>query len=138
MMVAIEKRRKAAQLLLDFYKSQITNDQMNDAWPRDKEDAGLTHIRWAAWGLYSDLREEHIRPTLRKKYVIAKLIHRCLVFLESGLEYEWVGLGVSKGLVPRVLELFDTHRRRTNRAGDQSVWPFYRRDDYMRMRKQQN
>jgi hypothetical protein len=66
MMVAIEKRGKAAQLLLDFYKSRITNDQMNDAWPRDKEDAGLNQIRWAAWGLYSDLREEHIQHKLRK------------------------------------------------------------------------
>jgi hypothetical protein len=60
------------------------------------------------------------------------------VFLESGLEYEWVGMGVSKGAVPRMLELFDMRRRQINRAGEQSVWLFYRKEDYMRMRKQQN
>jgi len=138
MMVATEKRRKAAQLLLDSYKGRITNDQMDDAWPRDPEDPALRKIFWAKWGLYSDLREEFIKPKLRGKYSTAKAIHRCLVFLRSGFEYEWVGFGLSKGVIPRVLELLDAHRREINRAGDQSVWPFYRKADYARAWKQQN
>jgi len=129
-MIATEKRRKAAQLLLDFYKGRITNDQMDDAWPRDAEDIGLTKIHRATWGLYSDFQEEYIEGKLRKKYITAKAIHRCLVFLKSGLEYEWIGFGMSKSLVPHILELFDSHRREINRAGDQSVWPFYRKADY--------
>jgi len=136
-MVALEKRRQAAQLLLDFYKGRITNDQMEDAWPSDKDDAVLRKIQWAAWGLYSDLREESIAPKLRKRYITAKGIHRCLVFLKSGFEYEWVGFGLSKGLVPRMLDLFDKHRREINRAVDQSVWPFYRQRDYTQAWKQQ-
>ncbi|HTR22814.1 MAG TPA: hypothetical protein VMI10_02450 [Terriglobales bacterium] len=129
-MIATEKRRKAAQLLLDFYKGRITNDQMDDAWPRDAEDPALSRVFWAKWHLYSDLREEYIKPRLRKKYVTAKAVHCCLVFLKSGLEYEWIGFGRSKDPVSRILELFDSHRRVINRAGDQSVWPFYRKADY--------
>jgi hypothetical protein len=137
-MVAIEKRRKAAQLLLDFYNGGITNDQMEDAWPRDARDPILCRVFWTSWGLYSDLREEYIDPKLRRRYPTAKAIHRCLVFLKSGLEYEWVGFGLSKGPVPRLLELLDEHRRKINRAGDQSVWPFYRKEDYRRAWQQQN
>ncbi len=135
-MVANEERRKAAQLLLDFYKGLITNDQMDDAWPRVAEDPALANVFWAKWGLYSDLREEYIRPKLRRDYATAKAIHRCLMFLHSGLEYEWVGFGLCQGLVPRFLELLDKHRRDVNHAGDQSVWPFYRKDDYKHAWKQ--
>ncbi len=138
MMAAIEKRRKAAQLLLDFYKGRITNDQMDDAWPRDAEDPALSKLFWFKWGMYSDLREEYIKTELRRNYLTAKAIHRCLVFLNSELEYEWVGFGLSRGLVPRILELFDKHRREINRAGDQSVWPFYRKEDYTQARKHRN
>jgi len=137
-MVATEKRRRAAQLLLDFYKGRITNDQMDDAWPHDAGDPALSKVFWAKWGLYSDLREEYIKPKLRRKYVTARAIHRCLVFLRSALEYEWIGFGLSKGLVPRILELSDTRRREINRAGDQSVWPFYRKGDYRREWKLKN
>ena len=137
-MVATEKRRKAAQLLLDFYKGRITNDQMDDAWPREAEDPALSKVFWAKWGFYSDLREEYVEPKLRRDYSAAKAIHRCLVFLKSGLEYEWVGFGLSEGLVPRIFELLDEHRRDINRAGDQSVWPFYRKQDYKQAWKQRN
>jgi hypothetical protein len=136
MMVAIEKRRKAAQLLLDFYKGRITNDQMDDAWPLDAKDPALREVFWAKWGLYSDLREEYVKPKLRRNYSAAKATHRCLVFLKSGLEYEWVGSGLSEGLVPWILGLLDKHPREVNRAGDQSAWPFYRKEDYTRVWKQ--
>jgi hypothetical protein len=43
-MVAPEERRKAAQLLLDFYKGRITNYQMVDNWPREKGDPALEEI----------------------------------------------------------------------------------------------
>jgi hypothetical protein len=138
MMVATVKRRRAAQLLLDFYRGRITNDQMDDAWPRDAEDPALSKVFWTKWGLYSDLREEYAKPKLGRDYSAAKAIHRCLVFLNSGLEYEWVGFGLSEGPVPRILELLDKHRREINHAGDQSVWPFYRKEDYKRAWKRRN
>ncbi len=137
-MVETDKRRKAAQLLLDFYKGRITNDQMDDAWPTDADDPALEKVFFAKWGLYSDLREEYIKPKIRKSYSAAKTMHRCLVFLESGLEYEWVDFGLTKGLVPRMLGLFDKHRREVNRAGDQAVWPFYRKEDYTQAWKHRN
>ena len=137
-MVATDKRRKAAQLLLEFYKGRITNDQMDDAWPRDAEDPALSKVFWAKWGFYSDLREEFVEPKVRRNYSVAKAIHRCLVFLKSELEYEWVGSGLTEGLVPRILELLEGHRREINRSGDQSIWPFYRKEDYKRAWKQLN
>jgi hypothetical protein len=136
MMVATEKRRKAAQLLLDFYKGRITNDQMDDAWPRDPADRGLTEVFWAKWGLYSDLREEYIRPKLRKNYATAKAIHRCLIFLKSGLDYEWYGWPAPGTWADRVLRLVSRRRRAAHLAGAELVWPFYRKEDYKRAWKQ--
>jgi hypothetical protein len=132
MMVATEKRRKAAQLLLDFYKGQITNDQMDNAWPRDADDPALSKVFWAKWGLYSDLREEYIGPKLRRNYLVAKAVHRCLVFLSSNLEYEWYGWPYPGTWADRVLRLFNSQRRQMYEAGNESVWPFYRKADYRR------
>jgi len=137
-MVLTDKRQKAAELLLNFYEGRVTNYQMGDAWPCDAADPALSKVFWANWGLYSDLREEYVEPRLRKNYTASKAIHRCLVFLASGLEYEWVGFGLSRGLVPRILELLDEHRREINSAGDQSVWPFYHKEDYKREWKLRN
>ncbi|MGI9102122.1 MAG: hypothetical protein ACR2IF_06725 [Terriglobales bacterium] len=136
MMVATEKRRKAAQLLLNFYKGRITNDQMDDAWPRDASDPALMKVFWAKWGLYSDLREEHIRPKLRRSYPVAKVIHRCVVFLNSRLEYEWYGWPYPGTWADRLVRQFSRKRRELYRAGNESVWPFYRAEDYKRAWKQ--
>jgi hypothetical protein len=136
MMVATEKRRKAAQLLLNFYKGRITNDQIDDAWPRVPEDRGLTQVFWAKWGLYSDLREEYISPKLRRDYTTAKPTNRCLIFLKSGLEYEWYGWPAPGTWLDRLVRLISGRRHQMYQAGTESVWPFYRKEDYKRAWKQ--
>ncbi|MGZ4819295.1 MAG: hypothetical protein ACXVZJ_11755, partial [Terriglobales bacterium] len=121
--------------LLDFYKGRITNDQMDDAWPHVADDPALSKVFWAKWGLYSDLREEYIDPKLRRNYATAKAIHRCLMFLNSELEYQWVGT-LETGPIAWLLERFNRRRCEINEAGDDSVWPFYRKEDYKRAWKQ--
>ncbi|HVP44878.1 MAG TPA: hypothetical protein VMS96_15745 [Terriglobales bacterium] len=130
----MEKRRKAAQLLLDFYKGRITNNEFEENWPIEKHDPVLSELLPPVWMLYSDYREHRIDPALRKDYRLAKEFHRYLKFLSSTLEYEWIG--VPGTWVSKVAEVFDTRRRQTNSSGDIEVWPFYRKEDYRHAWKQ--
>jgi len=131
-MVSIETRRTAAELLVDFYKGRLTNDQFDDSFPYDKSDPAVSNIRHGAWLLYDDMHEHYLEQPERQSYKVAKYVHRMLTFLKSELEYEWVGFTFWR--VEPILELFNRQRRSINRSGDVSVWPFYRKADYLKAR----
>jgi hypothetical protein len=128
-MVSAENRQLAAQLLLDFYKGRLTNDELANRWPDPEDDAALRYIDFAVWGIYDDLNEHYFDEKSRRDYRTAKYIHRILCFLNSRFEYEWIGFPLSS--LERVLEWFSTNRRMRNSGGDVRVWPFYRRADYV-------
>ena len=131
-MVSVETRRKAAQLLLDFYDGRLTNHQLEDSWPSAETDPALLAIYKGAWFLYSDLHPHYLSAEERRSYRIAKYVHRMLTFLRSQLEYQWKGFPLWRH--ERLLELFDSQRRKANRSGDTSVWPFYSKTDYIATR----
>jgi hypothetical protein len=82
MSVNVEARALAAGLLRRFARGDITQDQLEDAWPRAGRDVGLEQVRRATWYLFDDLHEHRAWPE-----TIAPL-ERYASFLESGLEYE--------------------------------------------------
>ena len=84
-----------------------------------------------AWFLYDDLHEHYIEKCDRQSYRVAKYAHCMLTFLNSDLEYEWAGFPFWR--LGRILELFNRQRRSINRSGDVSVWPFYRKTDYLKV-----
>lgn len=129
-MVLVEKRRTAAQLLLDFYKGRVTNDQLADGWPNDTHDPALRSVADGAWFLYDDLHEHFLGRREQQSYRVAKYVHLMLTFLSSELEYEWAGFPLWTH--ERFLELFNRQRRSMNQSGDASVWPFYRKADYVK------
>jgi len=133
--VVSEARRRASQLLLDFYKGRITNDQMVDDWPPDSGDEVLKATFWAIWGLYDDLHEHYIDADVKHSFRVAKHVHKCLLFLKSDMPYEWSGIGPGT-VFSRVLELFNDRRARVNSAGELRAWPFYRYEDYRRLRRE--
>ncbi|MGX1196920.1 hypothetical protein [Parvibaculum sp. MBR-TMA-1.3b-4.2] len=142
-------RDKAASLAQRFICGEITNDDLEDEWPTRSEDPAVRAVNDALWFLYDDNRTHRIdlsetAPEIRDE------LSRCILFLRSKLPYEWpekrliffnqVPLAfriLSLGLMePLHAWLGKRHRRieeEMNAAGDMSVWPFIRADEYTQL-----
>ncbi|MBX3360898.1 MAG: hypothetical protein KF705_05570 [Phycisphaeraceae bacterium] len=131
----------------------ITNDQFEDALPAGMGD-GEWAVFHAAWHCYDDFHEHRLRGAHRLTRLERQLFARCVLFLRSGLPYEWSeGLRYRVGIDPTagadrstpcrrsfyglIAELF-TRRHCDDEANDRAcmarmiddrIWPFYRRAD---------
>ena len=119
---------------------KITSDEYNDDFPHDEADPGLHAIYCNLWFFYSDyahkLEGKHELTSEQKE-----LFGRCALFLGSNLEYEWppfkwislkYGLMRLVGLGKRIDQSFEEFKK----SGDYEVWPFARREDYLRAASQ--
>lgn len=127
-------RHVAAEALREFVQGSISNRAYERKFPRSKGDPALSGIYSHVWYCYSDTSEH----TLTGKHALTEegraFIERCLLFLNSDLEFRWpptrlriwypllrlVGLG---RIVNRQLE-------REMSIGDVAVWPFLKRAEY--------
>jgi hypothetical protein len=85
-MIDKTSRLKAASLLHQFRRGNITNDKFVRAFPRSN-DAVLRAIEQMAWFCYSDLREHRLtgRNALNPEW--QQLFDRCVLFLNTRIEY---------------------------------------------------
>ena len=134
--IDIAARRKAAEVYRHFAAGLLTNDQMEDAQPESSEQALHDIFFRGIWPLYDDLHEHkltgqyHLTPKGREH------VARVILFLHGTLPYRWPitigwrGIG-NLLIVAFTFGVFSPLRRRIRASGgDESVWPFFTRDEY--------
>jgi hypothetical protein len=135
-MVDKDARRRAAELLRHFVAGQITNDEFENRFPSQCNDAAVNELRSEAWYLYDDLRQYRLVGKDRLSPERRHDVGRWVLFLRTGLEYEWPVRSVANTLLLTVGS-FCTFgvtgklwKSRFSRYGEIEIWPFIRRSEY--------
>ena len=166
-MIDKERRKKLALHLRHLSVGLISNDDFEGAVMEDVTDGWLPehyHCSKLAksedddpiirpmlelcWGLYNDTRNYKLVKSDALKEDALKIIARCILFLHSDKEYEWLYLNLNNSLLQFSLKdlIFSVitpgHHYRTKKEqqiisyyewqklGDYDVWPFLRKTDY--------
>jgi len=79
-------RLKAAHLIEDFMRGNLTNYGFEDRYPKSA-DKSLQAIRSMAWFAYSDLREHRLEGKHALTEKEKEVFQRCILFLNTELEY---------------------------------------------------
>lgn len=83
-----DPRRRAAELVRQLASGRLTNDQFEDALPVLSRDSSFEIFRFA-WSFYDGLYEHRMRGRHRLSPLQKRVFARCVLFLRSGLPYEW-------------------------------------------------
>jgi hypothetical protein len=136
-MVDRGKRDSARDVLRNFIDCKLTNDEFHAQFPGSDHDLAVGAIRSNVWMLYSDLHTHKLAGNHTPNAEARALLERCVLFLDSGFEFEWpvpkIGLA---NLLPNLTRRFrkmspDSETARDGSdSGDNTVWPFFRRSDY--------
>ncbi|MGA2279711.1 MAG: hypothetical protein ABSG80_05350 [Verrucomicrobiota bacterium] len=135
-MIDAPARTKFSELIRGLVAGRLTNDEFEDAIPRSLDVAIHEVYFTGIWGLYSDLHEYRLTGKDAVPRQARPDIARCILFLKSGLPYEWPRLGRLSFLLLLVATLLTLgianriYLRWFSRQGDIHVWPFIRRSDY--------
>ena len=81
-------RRRLAERLRQFADGRITNDDLVDTIGGAADDAGWEVLLFA-YGFWDDLHEHRLRGEYRLTPMQRRAFARCVLFLRSGLPYEW-------------------------------------------------
>jgi len=138
-------RDKAAVLIRRLGDGMITSDEFEDEWPRPSDDRALKAIAATLWGAYSDISSHKLEGSYALNEYGRALFDRCILFLESDLEYAWprnrlygekgIPLTIvvlSLGMLFPLYLMQKRHYVEQEAAGDRHAWPFIRRLDYER------
>ena len=82
-------RDQAARLVASFRDGAISSDQFGDQFPRDSEDQALEQIYQMLWFSYDDLHEHKLDDKHPLDPRQREMFDRCVLFLDSNLEYTW-------------------------------------------------
>jgi hypothetical protein len=85
-MVDKQSRLKAANLIEEFKRGSITNDEFVAAFPRSP-DGAIRAIYSILWFCYDDLREHRLTGKWALTDEGEQLFGRCILFLKTDLEY---------------------------------------------------
>src|SRR5580704_8451841 len=88
-MVDRAKRDSAREILRNFIDCKITNDEFHTQFPGSEHDLALRAIRSNVWMLYSDLHTHKLSGKHKPNAETKALLERCVLFLDSGFEFEW-------------------------------------------------
>jgi hypothetical protein len=127
-MVDTKNRLKAASLIQDFREGSITNDEFVSAFPRS-QDKAIQAISSMLWFSYDDLHEHHLTGKHALTVEAEKLVDRCILFLNSNLEYSGQTSFISF-LGP--LKKFWRWARRNREPAIGPWWPF---DDHAQIKE---
>jgi hypothetical protein len=130
-MVHIGERRTAANLLEQFFKGEITNDEFENDYPIRSGDAGLDVVYDRIWLYYDDVAAQSLRQeelTLQDR----QLFEHCMAFLRTDFEYEGPllnrGLSFPKRMMQLAGGLFS--RGKVDSRFLSPDWPFTTPDQY--------
>lgn len=138
-MVNRGKRDLARHLVEKFLAGEITNDDLVNDYPcREKDDRVIVAIYDRLWGFWDDRHTHKLTGKHELTPEARALFERCIVFLNSDLEYEWPPLEW-RSFSQAFLRLIGL-RRIADRRGDEwtqkvrkigkwEVWPFIRKED---------
>lgn len=133
-------RRQAAETIRHFVTSQITNKEFIRRYPHSKEDPAIWALDDTVWCLYDDIRTHRLAGDYALTKEFKTEVARWLLFLYSDAEYVWPKIGKPGfrqtpswfcRILPFAQKRFETFRA----AGDYSVWPFLRREDFEAARR---
>lgn len=112
-------RAIAAELIRQFLESRITNDELEEEWPKSS-DPVLEEIRLAVWKTYDD-ESEHLGPLGGEE-----LLLRCEAFLRTVEPYEWPVPSRWWRLCGALVGIASLGAHRLTRAGPpiDAPWPF--------------
>jgi hypothetical protein len=79
-------RKKAAELVKQWFDGSVTNYKIDDEWPYESKDRAVADIGKELWGHYSDSPEHELKPSYLSREEIL-LLKRCLAFLQSSERY---------------------------------------------------
>ncbi len=117
-----------AELLRHFAAGRLTNHEYEDA--ADKllvsRDASLWAIYLIVWLHYDDWQTHRLTGKWKLSPDMLRNFARIIVFLHSGLPYKWPRTPLWRMLLGIVTRLFPSRPC----GGDESVWPFFRREDF--------
>lgn len=129
-------RQQLAALVQQLAAGEITNRQFEDNRPCSTERALHDIFAHGLWPLYDDLTEHKL--TGKRALTIEAQAHvaRVILFLKSGLPYRYPRSAGIARLPVFLLSLatlgwFGRYwHGRLWRGADESVWPFYARNEY--------
>lgn len=141
-MVDRESRDKAVNALREFMvEFSITNWEYEDRYPESKTDPALDSIFQNIWLLYDDMHEHKMLGDYHLSPEHQEVIGRCLLFLQSDLEYlwppvKWDLLGTFLNIIKYVIS-FGTFRPREKELSytEENFWPFFDHEQYAHMSK---
>ena len=134
-MIDRDARKILSEQLRRLISGQITNDEFESVVLSVKtSDTGYWAVFEQAWQLYSDLSEHKI-DTRSLPQDAEEAINRSILFLHSGLEFEWpkhpctgftrlLAGAISFGRLPQYYD------EKWKAEGDYDVYPFFRRSDF--------
>ena len=140
-MVHRQKRDVASRLLDDFCSGRITADDLEGSFPSDKNDPALAAIYERLWYFWDSHRPESPRQNQRRPAMADDLFRRCIAFLRSDLEYEWLpwssnrlsfGLGLLRvlGFREKARQISKTWLSQSGQEeADSGPWPFKNEND---------
>jgi hypothetical protein len=137
-MVNRDEREALALAIRRLAAGRITNDDYDDQYPVQSEDQAVTAVSWAGWSLYSDYWNYRLRGRNSLSAETMEAVARCVLFLQSGKEYEWPP-EPKRGLIGNFVAMLslgwvDTRKwhgwPEWRAAGEFDVWPFLRRADF--------
>lgn len=131
-------RDAAAHLTRQFRDGLLTNDDLEDQWPRSSQDRALKAIASMLWRFYDDHRVHTLASPHSE--TVAELT-RYAAFLDTDLPYEWSldrfdtidwrGLAnrLTLGVIPALSKKVESQQQAISCEGDATVWPFTRAED---------
>jgi hypothetical protein len=136
-MIARTERTQLALQLRRLASGRISNDDFEDGTPRHSPDAAVQELFLFGWSLYHDYSTYRLRGRQAPSREVLDIVARCVLFLDSDLEYEWPEHPPRRALgwIVALLTLGWVDIRRLGawqqwrRTGDFEVWPFFRRTD---------
>jgi len=135
-------RKQAAETLRHFVSGQITNDEFIRRYPYSKRDPVIWALDDTVWCLYDDISTHKLTGEYAPTREFRKQAARWLMFLYSDEEYLWPMIGrpgfrsSSESLWLSWIFGFGQGRlKKFMASGDFEVWPFLRREDFERARK---
>ena len=131
-MIDRDGRTRLGEMLRHLASGVVTNFQFEDRAPGRSKDMAIREIRDATWFFYSDVREHRLSGPDRLTPETKSAIARCVLFLQTDLEYEYPVMSRGKllgrflagictlGLAPYLLRW---------RKEPEEHWPFLRLAD---------